>query len=64
MARHEWVGKVIHKELCKKFQFNHTKGISTTQNPFWKIRNLKFFVIQTDSLISARLSVIGGARRK
>ena len=24
MIRHDWVGKVIHKELCKKFKFGHT----------------------------------------
>ena len=23
-ARHNWVGKVIHKEMCWKFQFDHT----------------------------------------
>ena len=23
-ARHDWVGKVIHLEMCKKFQFYHT----------------------------------------
>ena len=23
-ARHDWVGKVIHWEMCKKFQFDHT----------------------------------------
>ena len=23
-TRHDWVGKVIHWELCKKFKFNHT----------------------------------------
>ena len=22
--RHDWVGKVIHRELCKKFNFDHT----------------------------------------
>ena len=22
-ARHDWVGKVIHKEMCKKFKFDH-----------------------------------------
>ena len=27
-ARHDWVGKVIHREMCKKFKF----GICTTQN--------------------------------
>ena len=24
-ARHDWVGKVIHWEMCKKFKFEHTK---------------------------------------
>ena len=23
-ARHDWVGKVIHGEMCKKFKFDHT----------------------------------------
>ena len=23
-ARHEWVGKMIHWEMCKKFKFDHT----------------------------------------
>ena len=23
-SRHDWVGKIIHWELCKKFQFDHT----------------------------------------
>ena len=23
-TRHDWVGKVIHWELCEKFEFNHT----------------------------------------
>ena len=23
-ARNDWVGKVIHWELCKKFKFEHT----------------------------------------
>ena len=22
--KHEWVGKVIHGEMCKKFKFDHT----------------------------------------
>ena len=25
-ARHDWVGKVIHWEMCKKFKFDHTKS--------------------------------------
>ena len=24
-VRHDWVEKVIHSELCKKFKFDHTK---------------------------------------
>ena len=23
ITRHEWVSKVIHRELCKKFKFSH-----------------------------------------
>ena len=23
-TRHEWIGKVIHWELCKKFKYDHT----------------------------------------
>ena len=23
-SKHEWVGKVIRKELCKKLKFDHT----------------------------------------
>ena len=23
-TRHNWVGQVIHKEMCKKFKFDHT----------------------------------------
>ena len=23
-TRHDWVGKVIHWEMCKKFKFDHT----------------------------------------
>ena len=23
-ARHDWVGQVIHSEMCKKFKFDHT----------------------------------------
>ena len=23
-TRHDWVGKVIHKEMCKKLKFDHT----------------------------------------
>ena len=30
-ARHDWIGKVIHWEMCRKFQFDHTNGICTTR---------------------------------
>ena len=23
-ARHDWIGKVVHLEMCRKFQFDHT----------------------------------------
>ena len=23
-VRYDWVGKVIHREMCKKFKFDHT----------------------------------------
>ena len=58
MSKHDWLGKGIHWELCKKFKFDHTKK--------WYIHNLEFFLenethkiiwdseIQTDHLISAR----------
>ena len=42
-TRHIWVGKVIHKELCRKFKFNCTikcsmhKPESTLENETKKI---------------------------
>ena len=57
-TRYDWVGKVIHWEICKKFKFDHTNK--------WYIRNLApvlendthkllwDFDIHTDHLISAR----------
>ena len=56
-TRHDWVGKGIHVEMCKKFKFYHIKnGISTTQNLSWRMTHKLFsdFEIQTDHLISAR----------
>ena len=41
--RHEWVGKVIHWELCQKFKFDYTiKCICTNQNPSWRMKHIKF----------------------
>ena len=57
-ARHDWVGKVIHWEMYKKFEFDHANK--------WYMNNLapvlekdthkllRDFDIQTDHLISAK----------
>ena len=57
-TRHDWVGKVIHRELCKKFKFDHTNKWYM-HNPTFVLENdthklLWDFDIQTDHLISAR----------
>ena len=42
-TRHDWVGKVIHGELCKKFKFDHStklymkKPESVVENEMHKI---------------------------
>ena len=57
-TRHEWVGKVIHRDLCKRLKFDHTtkwymhKPESVLENKIHK--NLWDFEIKTDHLISAR----------
>ena len=56
-ARHDWVGKVIHWEMCKKFQFDHANKWYM-HNPAPVLKNdthtLWDFDIQTDHLILAR----------
>ena len=57
-TRHDWVGKVIHWELCKKFKFDHMNKyyMHNPQSALEKEMN-KFlwdFEIQTDRQISAR----------
>ena len=57
-ARHDWVGKVIHWEMCKKFRFDHANSWYI-HNPAPVLENdthkhLWDFDIQTDHLISAR----------
>ena len=57
-ARHDWVGKVIHWEMCKKFKFDHANKCYM-HNPAPILENdthklLWDFDIQTDHLISAR----------
>ena len=56
--RHDWVGMVIHWEMCKKFKFDH-KNKWYMHNPASVLENdthklLWDFDIQTDHLISAR----------
>ena len=57
-TRHDWMGKVIHWELSKKFKFDHTNKWCM-HNPESVLENemhkyLWDFEIQTDHLISAR----------
>ena len=61
-ARHDWVGKVIHWEMCRKFQFDHTNKWYM-HNPAPILENdshelLWGFNIQTDHIIPARRSDI------
>ena len=57
-TRHDCVRKVIHRELCKKFKFDHTNkwymhnSESVIENETHKFP--RDFEIQTDHLISAR----------
>ena len=57
-TRHDWVGKVIYWELCKKLKFDHTNKWymhnieSVLENEMHKL--LWDFVIQMDYLTSAR----------
>ena len=58
IAVHNWVGKVIHWEMCRKFQFNHTNKWYM-YNPAPVLENdsdklLWDFNIQIDHLIPAR----------
>ena len=57
-ARHDWVGKMIHWEMCKKFRFDHTNKWYL-HNPALVLENdthklLREFNLQTDHLIPAR----------
>ena len=59
-ARHDWVGKLIHWEMCKKFKFDHTNKWymhhpePVLENDMHKL--LWVFNIQTDHLILVRRS--------
>ena len=57
MTRYDWVGKVIHLEMCKKFKFDHTnKWYMHNPAPVQENDTHKLwgFDEQTDHLISAR----------
>ena len=57
-TRHDWVGKVIHWEMCKKFKFDHTNKWYM-HNPTHFLENNTHKIIwdfdsHTDQLISVR----------
>ena len=58
MCIHDWVGKVIHWEMCKKFKFDHmNKWYMLNPAPVLENATHKLlwdFNIQTDHLIPAR----------
>ena len=70
-ARHDWLGKVIHWEMCKKSKFDHANKWYM-HNPAPVLENdthklLWDFDIQTDHLISARrpdLIIINKKKKK
>ena len=70
-ARHNWVSKVIHWEMCKKFKFDHANKCYML-NPAPILENdthklLWDFDIQTDHLISSRrpdLIIINQKKKK
>ena len=70
-ARQDWVGKVIHWDMCKKFKFDHTnKWYMHNPTPVLKNDSHKLqwdFDIQTDHLIPARrpdLIIINNKKKK
>ena len=69
-ARHDWVGKVIHWEMCKKFKFDHTNKCYM-DNPAPVLENdthklLRDINIQMDHPVPARrpnLIIINNKKR-
>ena len=56
-ARHDWVGKIVHWDICRKFKFDHTNKWYM-HNPAPVLDNdthklLWDFNVQTDHLIPA-----------
>ena len=70
-TRHDWIGKVIHWEMCKKSKFDHTnKWYMHNPAPVLENDTQKLqwdFNIQTDHLIPARrpdLIIISKKKKK
>ena len=70
-TRHDWVGKVIHWEMCKKFNFDQTnKGYMHNPAPVLENDTHKLlwdFDIQMHHLISARrpdIIIINNKKKK
>ena len=70
-TRYDWVGKVIHWDICKKFKFEHTNKwymhnpAPVLENDSYKL--LWDFDIHTDHLIPARrwdLIIINKKKKK
>ena len=57
-SKHDWVGKGIHKELCKKLKFDHTNNWYMHKPEYVleneTLKHLWNFEIQTDHQILAR----------
>ena len=70
-ARHDWFGRVIHREMCRKFQIDHTnKWYMHNQAPVLENDSHKplwDFSIQTDHPIPARrpdLKIINNKKKE
>ena len=67
-TRHDWVGKVIYWEMCKKFKFDHTNKwymhnpVPVLENDINKL--LWDFGIHTDLLISASTRLNNNQQKK
>ena len=54
---HGWVGRVIYRELCKKFKFNHTnKSYSHNQETFIENEKKQNSLVFSDTNGSSNLS--------
>ena len=50
-TRHDWVGKIIQWELCKKFKFDHTnKWYMHNPDLFWRMRCTKSGILRYEQI--------------